>query len=257
MMSNTPDVSLLYEDVRQMNPNQLIKLSKQQLTTALKNAISYNDDRDAAAEKLSPNVLKTMITDVVSQVRHELLLEQQSLISKLQEKIDAQFAKLQSDISSFKMELSHNNQTLYSEIEAEFEDRMNRRRGLIFIGVDESTEDDVPSRKAHDEQKLDDLLSVMKIPDHSSCFRIRRIGKPIPKKSRLLHVECKDEFIKNQILSNRTLLRTLNSKVFVQPDMTKRQQETYKSLQDELKFRRANGENVVIRNNKIVKARRI
>lgn len=37
---NTSDLSLFYEDVRQMNPNQINKLNKQKLATALKNAVA-------------------------------------------------------------------------------------------------------------------------------------------------------------------------------------------------------------------------
>ena len=111
------------------------------------------------------------------------------------------------------------------EIDAELEDRMRRRRGLVFVGVEEPSDDDFASRKKHDKDQLDKLLGVMKIQDDSSSFVIRRISKPIPNRTRLLHVECKDDSTHSRILANRTLLKNIDGRVYIQPDLTKMQQE--------------------------------
>jgi hypothetical protein len=95
----------------------------------------------------------------------------------------------------------------------------------------------------------------MKITDDVSQFKIRRIGMPSIGKTRLMHVKCEVVDTRNEILKNRTLLKSLEKKVFVQPDMTKLQQQIAKNLRLELRQRRSQGENVIIRGNQIVPSR--
>ena len=83
-MSDSPDVSLLFNDVRKMNSSQISKLTKHQLTIALKNAISSTDL--ANDDRVTASTLKPMIADAVFQLRQELLSEQQRLLSTFQQK---------------------------------------------------------------------------------------------------------------------------------------------------------------------------
>jgi hypothetical protein len=254
IMSDSPDVSLMFNDVRKMNNSQINKLTKQQLTLALKNAISSSDS--ICDDRITASTLKSMMTDAVFQLRQELLSEQQRLLSTFQQKIDAELKSITDKLTALRYELQESQAEVLKNLDAEFEERLSRRSNLVFFGVEEADETaDGESRRDHDRNMLNILLRHMNISDDSSSFKIRRIGRPSPNKTRLLHIECKDINTRNKVLKNRTLLKTFKKKVFVQPDMTRLQQQVAKDLRVELKHRREMGENVVVRNNKIVPTR--
>ena len=96
----------------------------------------------------------------------------------------------------------------------------------------------------------------MEIHSDLSYYKIRRFGFLTPNKTRLMHVQCNDTETRDNILRNRTKLCFLKARrVFVQPDLTRMQQVRAKALRKELEQRRGMGEDVVIRNNKIVPSR--
>lgn len=253
-MAESPATSLLFTDVCKMNATQIGKLTKSQLAVALKNAIESSSGSDGS---ITTDSLKNMLSDAVFQVRKELLSEQQRLFSSLEHKMGEKICKLTEQISTMRRNFEAEQEKLVSIVDSELEERLGRRCNLVLHGVEEADSTaDADSRKAHDRDALASVLRSMNIPDDPSTFRIRRIGVPSSSKCRLLHVMCRDVSTRNAILRNRTLLRTLDKKIFVQPDMTPMQQQAAKTLRAQLKLRRDSGENVVIRNNKIVPARK-
>lgn len=253
-MADSPNVSLLFSDVCKMNASQISRLTKSQLTTALKNAIDSSSEGDCT---ITTDSLKSMLSDAVFQVRRELLSEQQRLFASFEQRFDERISEITEEISTVRRNFKTEQENLMSIVDSELEERLNRRCNLVLYGVEEADSSaDADSRKAHDRDALASVLKTMNVPDDTSAFRIRRIGVPASNKCRLLHVVCKDVSTRNEILRNRTLLRTLEKKIFVQPDMTLMQQQTAKSLRAQLKHCRDSGENVVIRNNRIVPARK-
>ena len=86
-----------------------------------------------------------------------------------------------------------------------------------------------------------------------------RLGKKTEDSStkpRLLRVTLENVEVKKQILMKAKHLRDSVdgnlSKVFISPDLTPKEREANRKLREELKARRDQGENVVIRNGKIV-----
>jgi len=254
-MPDTPDVQV-DPDVRKMSMAQMNKLSKQQLLAALKNVVSSPEP--AALDdghKVSVSSLKTMISEAILQVREDLLFEQRRLFESLEKRMNAEIEKISSKIQSFQQQVRDANEESFKIMDFEIEERLNRRSSVVFFGVKESDSADVQDRIRHDSEMLENLLKTLKIEDDVSKFRIRRIGMPSPGKTRLMHVKCEDIDTRNEVLRNRTQLKYMDEKVFVQPDMTKLQQRIAKNLRLELKQRRSRGENVIIRNHQIVPSR--
>jgi len=255
--SSPADVSLLFNDVRKMSQAQINKLTKNQLSLALKNAISDSASVKDQPCNITTESLKSMISDAVFSLRQELLNEQQRLFASLEQKIEKRIGEIQDKVNSLQFSFDNNCDKMISVLDAEFEDRLSRRSNVIFYGVEEADASaSADSRKAHDHKALDELLTTMELSIDSSSFKIRRFGVPSPNKTRLMHVQCTDMATRDIILKNRTKLRFLKPKrVFVQPDLTRVQQERAKELRLQLKHRRDMGEDVVIRNNKIVPSR--
>jgi molybdopterin converting factor small subunit len=207
--------------------------------------------------QITSDSLKNMISDAVFRVRQELLSEQQRLFASLEEKIEKQIGEICRKVNDLTSNFEKNSDHLLNVLDIEFEDRMSRRSNVIFYGVEEAEAlADADTRKAHDQRALNHLLKTMEVSEDSSSFKLRRFGVPTPNKTRLLHVQCKDIAMRDNILRNRTKLRFLHQKVFVQPDLTSMQQERAKALRQDLKRRRDMGEDVAIQNNKIVPSRR-
>lgn len=205
--------------------------------------------------RYNDRLTKNVLSDVVFQVRQELLIEQQCLFSSLEQKINMKIHEITEQISTLKQNFEAEHEALFNGFDSELEERLNRRCNLVLHGVEKAVGTaDATARRVHDQNALDTLLKTMNIPDDPPSIKVRRIGIPSQNtcKSRLLHIVCKDDSTRNNILRNRTLLRTLDKKVIVQSDMTPMQQQAARILRFELKRRRDMGENVVIRNNKIV-----
>ena len=256
MSENSRDVSLSFHDVRKLSHAQINKLTKNQLTYALKNAISssgsVNDQPQITTESL-----KNMISDAVSRVREDLLKEQQRLFASLEQKMEKRISEICTKVDTLTNDFEKKCDLFMNAMDAEFEDRMSRRSNVILYGVEEAEASaDADSRKAHDMSAFNRLLKTMDISEDPTSFKLRRFGVPTANKCRLLHVRCPDNATRDNLLRSRTKLRFLDRKVFVQPDLTRVQQERARDLRLELKNRRERGEDVIIRNNMIVPLRK-
>ena len=72
---------------------------------------------------------------------------------------------------------------------------------------------------------------------------VRRLGKPNKEKPRLLRASLPDPSKRQEVLRRAKLLKNSTFKnVFIQPDLTRMQQEIEPSLRKELKDRREQGD---------------
>ena len=109
-----------------------------------------------------------------------------------------------------------------------------------------------------DEKEVSTVLT--ELPDGSGvkACHVHRIGRHIPGKSRLVYVVLNCESEKKSILYNAKKLRMPPYRnVFVNPDLIGAQREINNRLRSELKNRREKGEDVLIRNGKIVARHRV
>lgn len=148
---------------------------------------------------------------------------------------------------------------LFSSITQEIEDRNHRRLNLIVSGIPEG-EGCLEERKSADKEKIETLLGDLDDEwDDDVIEHVHRIGNNVSKGPRLIRVTCSGESVKKDILRRAKQLRNLpvHSNVYINPDLTLQQRDENKRLRNEVKARRSQGENVMIRNGKIVERRNI
>ena len=146
----------------------------------------------------------------------------------------------------------------------------NKKNNLIVYGL--------PENKAIEaEQMLTDFKTVRDLYrdrveiKENDIIDIKRLGKTTENRFRPLRIVFKDNELRNDVLKNNKYLKLegdehelCNCKfpskhihIYLTDDKTKKQQEADKSLREELKKRRNDGEeNIIIRNGKIVSTSR-
>ena len=136
------------------------------------------------------------------------------------------------------------------EIMRELQEKVKRINNLCVFNMPASENDE-----HYFKQLCADQMGIQ--PNEVSISETKRVGNSTENRPKLLIVKLANFQCKQKILQNAPKLRNftpVNStlKVYISPDQTKKQCEFQKILRDELKARRANGEDVVISKNKIV-----
>ena len=142
----------------------------------------------------------------------------------------------------------------YSNILNEVEERERRRPNLVIAGLQEKEEGSVEERKKWDAERVDDLFRELNDFTCSVVSSVYRIGKINSSGPRLLKVVCRDVDSKRSLLRKSKDLRdsVTFKNVYVNPDLTPMQQKENKRLRQELRSRRELGEDVIIRQGRIV-----
>ena len=123
----------------------------------------------------------------------------------------------------------------------------------MISGVPEQVEGTVVERRQHDEKVILQIAESLDI-SHIEVDEITRVGRINPNKPRLLRFKCLSKESRLQMLQrSRDLSKKPEFKdVFINPDLTRKQQEEGKRLREELRRRRLAGEQVIIRRGKVV-----
>ena len=140
-----------------------------------------------------------------------------------------------------------------SQVLEEFEARELRKTNLVISGVPEKLDGTIEERKSYDKDSVSNILSDLQLSD-CNIKAVYRIGRPLHNKSRLLRVICPDKESKLEILKKAKELRTFAKYrgIYINSDLTPKQQREQKQLRDEFRRRREANENVKIRHNKII-----
>ena len=137
----------------------------------------------------------------------------------------------------------------------EQQDRNERKLNLVVSGMPESK----GNEELNDITLVNEIHSKLDVKPISS-FKIRRLGKKGTKpRPTLIQYQEADHETRATILRNAKKLRNVNkenciSTVFVNPDLTYKEREESWKLRQELKRRRENGEELIIRRGAIVTA---
>ena len=188
--------------------------------------------------------IKDFLTSLDSKIRSvECTLRK---VLDTQKQHDSELTKMKGDILSLKEE--------QSAIFDEMEERDRRKTNLILSGLPERSDGSVEERKKWDAEKVKSLFNSLSGLHHGTLASTFRIGKINSGKPRLLRVVCRDVDTKRALLQKAKDLRNMSDykHVFINPDLTPVQQKADKLLREELKRRRASGEDVIIRRGKIV-----
>ena len=209
------------------------------------------------------NSLNEIKSEIISSFKEELrqvTSKLDTLINRIQsvENTIASILKTQErqgyEIDSLKEALTKVNEEKLSIFD-ELEDRDRRKRNLIVSGLHEMEDGSIEERKQSDKSKINHIFHNLTKWDGHMATSISRIGKQRSEGSRILKIVCEDEKVKWEILGRAKLLRKMPTfqNVYINPDLTPKQQDEAKKLRMELRLRRDEGEDVIIRRGKIVR----
>lgn len=137
---------------------------------------------------------------------------------------------------------NHTSQSLLlscEDIVSEFKDRTDREKNIIIVGITETNEKNLSTRRKYD---LEEATKVI-IPLYENCpkpINCMRLGKYEPEKSRPLKVCFDNSNIPKFLMRNKT---KLPNNIMIYSDQTPAQRAHFQLLRDELKRRLSNGEN--------------
>jgi len=197
----------------------LIQESKQQLMDKFENVISKQTEEIAS------------LTKHIEQLKNSNVLLEQKYNS-----LEDRFTQLST--------------TVFDELE----DRQRRRNNLMFSGVPEAASGTAEERKQADRGYIEGLMIDLSIFKERMLKDIHRVGKIVPGKPRLLKVKFHDENDRQNVLRKSKSLHNMPNRrqIFINPDYTVSQMHDRKRLFEELKQRRALGDDVVIFRGKVV-----
>ena len=121
---------------------------------------------------------------------------------------------------------------------SEREEIQKRKNQLLILNLKESKSEN------EDRQKLKDLFGLLKLNQEVNIKEAIRLGeKRRDNKQRFLKVTLEDLSVKREILAKATSLRNVPddsdyAKVYIKPNLTVKQNEQSKNLQEELRARR-------------------
>jgi hypothetical protein len=150
-------------------------------------------------------------------------------------------------------EMSLSNEEQMMKIVDEVHQVSLRKNNLIINGLQESENGSLQERETHDRVELTQLALALGVDD-LKVSEVRRLGHSQSKKPRPLKIKCTDYEVKQKLLISGKCLRSHDKfkRTYVNPDMTRMQQSWNQKLRTELKRRRDNGEDVVIRGGTVV-----
>ena len=131
--------------------------------------------------------------------------------------------------------------------------RWRKRKSVMVLGIPEASSGSVEDRKIADKTMIEKIANALDIPDLAP-EEITRIGKIDSSKPRLIRFKCKSDKKRSLLFSKARLLKRTSdfSAVYIFPDQTRIQRQLGKTLQKELSLRKQSGENVMIKNGRVI-----
>ena len=131
-----------------------------------------------------------------------------------------------------------------------------KKDNLIIYGMPESNHEDKKSEMLEDFRRLKKTYEEKAELQKEDIKHITRIGIKGNGKIRPIQITLSSQEKRKELLTNNMNLKLLeehvSTNIYVSPDRTRNQRDADKELRTELKRRKNLGENLVIRNNKIV-----
>ena len=191
---------------------------------------------------------KAELTEVIKELRDQ----NKNMISRMTKMENYLIAKIEEENDKNKREIEDK---INKELEEKFE-RHGKKQNLVLYGVEENEKQDEKESSKIDEFQVATIFQEMDISEEP--LEIIRMGKTKNKeKERPILIKMKTERACYEILRKNNILRNSTDKALNQvtfkKDLTVRQREMNRKLTEELKTRRNKGENVKIKNGRIIK----
>ena len=146
-------------------------------------------------------------------------------------------------------------QECFENFHSEKEEQSKRKCNLAIVNVPESTSTESAERIKEDIDLLTDIIK-QELHLNVRVEKAIRVGKKKDDQPRVMIVTLKDEESKWEVLKESKALRESENEItknmYINKDMTRQERERNRLLREELKARRANGENVKIVKGKCV-----
>ena len=234
--SNTPNSnrpktrSNSQNDINLDNIKILLENTKKEIISSVKDELNILKDTVAG---LSSRIDCLERENNVLRNNYQLLLQQSSKRDKFQPECYA-------------------DETITSGL-LELEQRHARRKNVIIRGLLEQDSGSTLERGKTDLETAKNVLQRIGI-EGSMIKEVSRLGRIIPGRPRLLKVKCNKTETQKEILRNAKRLKSIEGyrNIYINKDMTIEEQRRQNDLRKELIRRRAEGEEVIIRNGRIV-----
>jgi hypothetical protein len=196
-----------------------------------------------ADDKISPKLSDAVEVEITKHAQE--IIEIRTEMKKVDEKIDGTVRER------------------VNENVLEEQERNARKANVICFGMEESSEEETMARIEHDTKYVQDILTSLHCED-SEIKQVIRLGKKPSKeeiqsgkKPRPLKVVLGTETSKNEVMNKARKLRSTQYQgIFIVQDMTQKERQLRKVLVEERDQRKANGEDVVIAQGKVVQRRK-
>lgn len=148
-----------------------------------------------------------------------------SRIEALEDQSSAQGPQRQDHMTATSSDVN----ALTSTVADELQERKEKELNLVIVGLAEGEEESEENPDAATKRKVDQLLQSLNVT-HPKLTKVFRIGKKNQTRPRPIKVFCEDRNTRSTILSKGKDLNKLadshpNKKVFIRPDLTKRQRD--------------------------------
>ncbi len=163
-----------------------------------------------------------------------------------------QYSQMANKITNIRHDFDNFKIQVFDDCANEIQQRTIRMNNAILFGVFEKEDGSVVDRKKWDEDQVRSVMMDVGVKD-VNFSDVRRLGKKNGNRVRPLRVVIGDAEKRREFLRSSRRLRhsASNRRVFVKEDLTPLQQKRARLLQEELKTRRSNGEDVVIFREKV------
>lgn len=166
-------------------------------------------------------------------------------VQKTQEKHEAAIHRLDEAVQLGK---DSDSKSIVNEIES----RLARQTSIVVRGLPENTSGNLVENHMEDKKNFQEICSILNVPEPTT-YELKRVGTIAAKRPRLLKVKFDRKTDRDEILSRSKMLRTSKFKdIYVNRDLTVLQQKERQALIRELKQRREQNEDVVIRHDKVI-----
>lgn len=176
-------------------------------------------------------------TDLLITENNSFKLQIANLTSDITEN-KQQIKCVQNDIEILQKNSSISDST-YNAIMTEIQDRTERAKNIIIVGLTEENLKDIEKRKETDNSKVIKIISEI-YPLCPNPEKIMRLGKYDGKINRPLKVTYRSQDVVKNILKNKSNLKDKTIRFY--SDQTPKQREIMINLKNELQKRTENGE---------------
>ncbi len=192
----------------------------------------------------------------------ELMKKNRSLSTQVDENMQEierlkQTAQIQANAQKNAVEISEKLPEVVADLWKDREEAQRRSRNVVVIGVKETEQNQSEgTMMAKDLAEMKKIMTALDIKE-AKIVGVRRLGRKVNGRNRPLQVIFDDANIPNQVLRKSKELKGIEelADVYVNRDLTRKQREKEYKLRQELRQRRADGEQVRLWHGKVIKSR--